>query len=89
MSQSSGLHVEYPGGLRAVELTEVVRCTERILTAASAFQLGSERQSVEATSSLHAVPGEPLKTFLFDAAAEGGRSAMEAYAEQTAAYGSD
>ena len=27
-----------------VILTEVVRCTERILTAASAFQLGSERQ---------------------------------------------
>ena len=57
------MNVSYPEGLEEVALTEVVRCSERILTAASMFQLGEAKDH---TSSHHDVTGPPLQTFLFD-----------------------
>ena len=81
VSQSSGLAVQYPA-LQPVHLTEVVRCSERILTAAAPFQLGTHEQ-VRGTLSLHKVKGKPLRTFLFDVGK--GEDRYEVYAQQTAA----
>jgi hypothetical protein len=50
--------------LREVRLTEVVRCSERIVAGAMAFQLGGETKLL--TKCTHTVAGPPLKSFLFE-----------------------
>ena len=84
--QATRTDVVYPDGLEEVTLTEVVRCSERILTAASMFQLGETKNK---TTSHHVVTGPPLQTFLFDRASiphtgERGRQAsfFEAYVKK-------
>ena len=47
-----------------VTLEEVVRCSKRIVTAASTFQLGGEQKLL--TQCHHKSTGPPLKTFLFE-----------------------
>lgn len=64
-SQSIGAHITYPADLRSVELTEVVRSSQRIVFAANAFRCDS--QDAEPPGSHHSVPGPPLKPILFDA----------------------
>lgn len=66
ISQSGTSKVDYPPGLYEVKLTEVVRCSKRIVAAASAFQLGGEEKLM--TQCHHESTGPPLKSFLFDLA---------------------
>ena len=65
ISQSSGKEKElYPKGKpKIVTLTEVVRSSQRIVEAASAFQLGD---SVHKISCQHSAAGPPLKAFMFN-----------------------
>jgi hypothetical protein len=65
ISQSSGKEKElYPEGKpKVVTLTEVVRSSQRIVEAASAFQLGD---SVHKISCQHSAAGPPLKAFMFN-----------------------
>ena len=67
ISQSTGKEKElYPKGNEApttVTLTEVVRSSQRIVEAASAFQLGT---SVHKISCQHSAAGPPLKAFMFN-----------------------
>jgi hypothetical protein len=66
ISQSSGKEEEldYPKGKpKIVTLTEVVRSSQRIVEAASAFQLGD---SVHKISCQHSAAGPPLKAFMFN-----------------------
>jgi hypothetical protein len=65
ISQSSGKDKElYPKGKpKIVTLTEVVRSSQRIVEAASAFQLGD---SVHKISCQHLAAGPPLKAFMFN-----------------------
>ena len=65
ISQSSGKEKElYPKGKpKMVTLTEVVRSSQRIVEAASAFQLGD---SVHKISCQHSAAGPPLKAFMFN-----------------------
>jgi hypothetical protein len=66
ISQSSGKEEEldYPKGKpKIVTLTEVVRSSQRIVEAASAFQLGD---SVHKISCQHSAAGPPLKAFFFN-----------------------
>ena len=64
VSQSLGWDISYPqGNVAEVELTEVVRSTQRIVAGAAAFQLGSKKL---ATANQHSATGPPLKTFIFD-----------------------
>lgn len=58
----------YPEGLSKVHLTEVVRSSERIFAAASAFQLHND--GAQPTTSLHQLPGPPLQPFLFELPAD-------------------
>ena len=55
--------VAYPPA-HAAELTEVVRCSQRVVAGAMAFQLGGDRKLLTASVSEDA--GPPLKSFLFD-----------------------
>ncbi|KOO40685.1 hypothetical protein Ctob_013059 [Chrysochromulina tobinii] len=65
ISQSSGKDKElYPKGKpKVVTLTEVVRSSQRIVEAASVFQLGD---SVHKISCQHSAAGPPLKAFMFN-----------------------
>ena len=64
ISQSRGRDVAYPPGLREVTLTEVVRCTKRIVAGAMAFALGGTDKIL--TRCHHETTGPPCKSFLFD-----------------------
>ena len=64
-SQSLGQKIDYPHASACVELTEVVRCSKRIVQAASAFQLGGKAK-LHSTESYHSATGPPLKSFLFE-----------------------
>jgi hypothetical protein len=55
--------VAYPPA-HAAEITEVVRCSQRVVAGAMAFQLGGDRKLLTASVSEDA--GPPLKSFLFD-----------------------
>ena len=55
-----------------MHLTEVVRCSKRIVAGAMAFQLGGEKKLL--TSCHHEVAGPPLKSYIFNAAATGNSS---------------
>lgn len=69
ISQSLGRNVMYPEGLRDVVLTEVVRCSKRIVAGAMAFQLGGEEKLL--TKCHHDATGPPLQSFLFDLPSKG------------------
>ncbi|KAJ8610680.1 hypothetical protein CTAYLR_005662 [Chrysophaeum taylorii] len=56
-------HVPFPSGLTEVELTEVVRCSQRVAAGATAFQLGGDAKL--ATRCAHGFAGPPLKTLVF------------------------
>jgi len=80
-SQSHGRGIDYPPGLQEVNLSEVVRCSKRIVAGAMAFQLGGEQKLL--TKCHHEATGPPLKSFLFDVEGDeaGGHSLYTAYAE--------
>ncbi len=82
VSQSRDKTIKYPSGLRKLELTEVVRNSERIVLAASAFQLQEDKSNHVQTSSQHGVTGPPLASVLFDEKSEPGSPEwFEAYAK--------
>ena len=73
-------NVNYPKEVTdVVELTEVVRSSKRIISAASAFQ-DKREQHLQGTKCAHDSQGPPLKTFLFDL---DGSSRREAYVSWT------
>ena len=65
LSQSSVLKPAFPADMTEVRLTEVVRCTKRIVAGAAAFHATPDDK--EGLGSL-CPDGPPLKTFLFEAA---------------------
>eukprot|EP00966_Prymnesium_polylepis_P157881 3648955-Prymnesium_polylepis.1 len=68
--------------MRDVALTEVIRCSRRIVAGAMAFQLGGDEKLL--TKCHHESTGPPLKSFLFDLPSDGGEDdALDAYALQT------
>ena len=78
VSQSSGHEIAFPSGnFKEVILSEVVRSSQRIISAASAFQIGSDKQQVVCH---HNASGPPVKSFLFDLT-EG--PVVPTYAQQT------
>ena len=78
-SQSYG-DVNYPEEVTdVVALTEVVRSSKRIISAASAFQDKRENHG-QGTKCAHESQGPPLKTFLFDL---DGETPRQAYASWT------
>lgn len=70
VSQSTGFVIKYPVGLVSVVLTEVVRSSKRIVAGAMNFQSGDKKSDKLLTRCHHESTGPPLKTFLFDAAAD-------------------
>jgi alpha-tubulin suppressor-like RCC1 family protein len=64
LSQAASRVVPYPPGLAEVQLSEVVRCSSRIVAGAMAFQLGGEAKLL--THCHHRTAGPPLRSFLFD-----------------------
>ena len=83
VSQSLGQDIAYPPAHR-VELTEVVRCSKRIVQAASVVQLGGERKLH--TQCHHKSDGPPVKSFLFEVAARSSSAErFRAYAERVMA----
>ena len=78
---SQGLHggCEFPDGLKLVELTEVVRSSKRVVSAATKFQLGEKKLL---TKCHHDSDGPPLQSFLF--AATVGDTELDAYYSQYA-----
>ena len=64
ISQSLGRSIPFPTEVERVQLTEVVRCSRRIVAGAMAFQLGGEQKLL--TRCHHSAVGPPLKSFLFD-----------------------
>ena len=82
-SQSLGTDIKYPEDMEVVELTEVVRCSKRIITAANDFSLCGTKEKVPTCH--HASEGPPLQTFLFDMQQEDESRRDELYAEQTIA----
>eukprot|EP00811_Abedinium_folium_P026835 NODE_3_length_5113_cov_5.809667.p1 GENE.NODE_3_length_5113_cov_5.809667~~NODE_3_length_5113_cov_5.809667.p1 ORF type:complete len:1644 (-),score=416.18 NODE_3_length_5113_cov_5.809667:89-5020(-) len=81
VSQSTGREseIKFPAGLTPVVLSEVVRCSRRIVQAASSFQIGG--QAKLNTQCHHGSDGPPLKSYLFDVEEEAMR--FSKYAEQT------
>ena len=78
ISQSSGGAIPFPLECARVSLTEVVRCSKRIIAGAMAFQLGGEQKLL--TRCHHESTGPPLKSFLFDMDADLHESAAACYA---------
>ena len=68
VSQCRSRHVFYPAIAAEARLTEVVRCSKRIVAGAMAFQLGGEQKLL--TTCAHDDAGPPLKSFLFDASGD-------------------
>ncbi|KOO26427.1 hypothetical protein Ctob_006821 [Chrysochromulina tobinii] len=83
VSQSQGTEIAYPKDRKVVELTEVVRSSKRIITAANDFSLCGTKEKVPTCH--HASEGPPLQTFLFDMQQEDEPRRDELYAEQTTA----
>ena len=83
VSQSHGRGICWPDGLTSVRLTEVVRCSQRIVAGAMAFQLDSVdgKDKKQDTMSQHKATGPPLKSFLFDMQPDEDRIKM--YVEKT------
>mmetsp|Transcript_39584 Transcript_39584/g.93243 ORF Transcript_39584/g.93243 Transcript_39584/m.93243 type:complete len:1576 (-) Transcript_39584:125-4852(-) len=79
LSQSLGRDLPYPDGCHEVVLSEVIRCSQRIVAGAMAFQLGGDEKLL--TKCHHESTGPPLKSYLFDL--EDHTSRATAYAEQT------
>ena len=77
ISQTAARHVEYPPDLSEIALHEVVRCSERIVAGAMAWQLGGEDKAL--TKCRHGSVGPPLKTIVFDADKDKGK--IQTYAE--------
>ena len=64
LSQSSVLTPKFPEDMAEVRLTEVVRCTKRIVAGAAAFHATpSDKEELASLSP----DGPPMKTFLFEA----------------------
>ena len=83
LSQSSDLTPKFPENMTEVRLTEVVRCTKRIVAGAAAFH-GTPEDKEELASLCP--DGPPLKTFLFEATdATSGESDYATYVEQSVA----
>jgi len=80
ISQSLGHDMDYPDRLQDVYLSEVVRCSKRIVAGAMAFQLGGEEKLL--TKCHHEATGPPLKSFLFDVPSEDSNR-FAAYAKHT------
>jgi hypothetical protein len=83
VSQSQGTEIAYPKDRKVVELTEVVRSSKRIITAANDFSLCGTKEKVPTCH--HASEGPPLQTFLFDMQQKDEPRRDELYAEQTIA----
>ena len=80
---SQGLHdgVPFPDGLRDIRLQEVVRCSNRVVSAARKFQqAGSDMQD---TYCHHDSDGPPLKSFLYDDDTDDDAARFELCAAQT------
>ena len=77
---SQGLHdgLEFPPGLEDVEMTEVMRCSQRVKSAAEKFQMGDAGK----VTCHHRSEGPPLSSYIFDAE-EAEESRYEQYATQT------
>ena len=73
-SQSDASDVTYPPGLTDVVFTEVVRCSQRIYTAAASFQIdggsGDDTTTAATTHCHHDSPGMPLMSQLFPQATD-------------------
>jgi hypothetical protein len=83
VSQSQGTEIGYPKDRKVVELTEVVRSSKRIITAANDFSLCGTKEKVPTCH--HASVGPPLQAFLFDMQQKDEPSRDELYAERTMA----
>jgi len=83
VSQSLGTDLEYPNDRKVVELTEVVRSSKRIITAANDFSLCGTKEKVPTCH--HTSEGPPLQTFLFYMQQKDEPRRIELYAEQTIA----
>ena len=80
LSQSSVLKPSFPADMTEVRLTEVVRCTKRIVAGAAAFHATPDDK--EGLGSL-CPDGPPLKTFLFEAATADAVKDYGKYVEHT------
>ena len=80
LSQSSVLKPSFPADMTEVRLTEVVRCTKRIVAGAAAFHATPDDK--EGLGSL-CPDGPPLKTFLFEAATADAVKDCGKYVEHT------
>ena len=80
ISQSSNQAIEYPKDMENVMLTEVVRCSKRIVMGATDFQLGQNIPTWEVKCH-HDSTGPPLEALLIDA--NEGRDKFEQYADTT------
>jgi hypothetical protein len=82
ISQSMGGRIAYPNDtpepVTEATLTQVVRCSGRIVAGAMSFQLGDKKLQTECQ---HESKGPPLKTFLFDVSSATSREVE--YVEQT------
>ena len=74
-SQALGKGIDFPEAGK-VHLTEVVRSSKRIITAAASFQLGQRKAE---TRCFHESEGMPLRSYIFEV--EGNR--FQCYASQT------
>ncbi len=63
-SQAETTNIDY-GHVKSVQLTEVIRCSERIVKASTCFQSGGKTNR-DSTKSSHSVRGPPLRSYLFD-----------------------
>ena len=83
VSQSHGRKIDWPKDTHVVRLTEVVRCSQRIIAGAMAFQLDGVdgKTKKQDTMSQHKATGPPLKTVLFDVPP--GADRVEQYVERT------
>jgi len=79
ISQSLGRGLPLLAGCEQVVLSEVVRCSKRIVAGAMAFQLGGDQKLL--TKCHHEATGPPLRSYLFDIE-EHSQSKPRAYAEQ-------
>ena len=80
LSQSSVLKPSFPADMTEERLTEVVRCTKRIVAGAAAFHATPDDK--EGLGSL-CPDGPPLKTYLFEAAAADAVKDYGKYVEHT------
>lgn len=76
ISQSTGRNINYGDGEEhTIELTEVVRSSQRIVAGAAAFQI----ENIKKVKCQHNASGPPLKSFLFELTGP----PAEAYAQHT------